>query len=100
MAHKISTRIAQSSFRGGELEVMLSQAFEERTYRLDVSRRVGIGHDHIVEVGCHLFQAFGDFVDNRGEKQTLPTLEPPSCVVRVMDKRAFGKKNVPKNATS
>ena len=33
---------------------MLAQTLEERTHGLDVSRRVGVEDDHIVEVGRHL----------------------------------------------
>ena len=50
--------------RGGELEVMLAQALEEHPHCLDVNRRVGVADDHIVEVGCHLFQALYNLVQN------------------------------------
>ena len=52
---------------------MLSQALEERTYGLDVSRRVGFEDDHIVEIGRHLFQALYDLVDNLDEPPGLST---------------------------
>ena len=42
---------------------MLSQALQERTCCRNVSRRVGIQDDHIVEIGRHLFQALDKFVD-------------------------------------
>ena len=64
---KISIRGAQSGFRGGELEGMHAQALEERTYRLDVSRRVRVEDDQVVEAGHHLFQALHNLVDNLDE---------------------------------
>ena len=47
---------------------MLVQTTKESTHCLDVSRRVGIEDNHIVEVGRHLFQALHNLVYN---------LEPP-----------------------
>ena len=46
---------------------MLAQTLEERTHGLDVSRRVGVEDDHIVEVGRHLFQALYDLLQNLDE---------------------------------
>ena len=67
MAQKISIRGPQEGLRGVELEVMLSQALEERPRCLDVSRRVGVEDDHIVEVGRHLFQALNNLVRHLDE---------------------------------
>ena len=57
MAQKIIIRGPHASLRGGELEVMLAQALEERPHGLGVGRRVAFEDDHIVEVGRHLLQA-------------------------------------------
>ena len=54
----------QASLRRGELEVMLAQAHETRTHCLDVSRRVEVQDDHIVEVGRHMFHTFDSLVDH------------------------------------
>ena len=67
VAQKNSTRGHEAGLRGRELEVVLAQALEERTHGLDVSRRVGVEDDHIVEVSLHLFQALYDLVDNLDE---------------------------------
>ena len=64
MTQKISIRGPEAGLRARELEVMFAQALEEHSHGLDVSRRVGVGDDHIVEVGRHLFQALYDLVDN------------------------------------
>ena len=64
VAQKISIRGPQPGLRAGELEVMLAQAFEERPHCLDVSCWVGPEDYHIVEVGCHLFQALYNLVQN------------------------------------
>ena len=63
MAQKNSVRGAEASLRGGELDVVLAQAFEEGSYRLDAGRRMRVEDDHILEVGRHLCQTFDDFVD-------------------------------------
>ena len=67
IAQKFSIRGPQAGLRGGELEVMLAQALEERLHCLDVSRRVGVENDHIVEVGHHLEQALCNFVNDFDE---------------------------------
>ena len=36
---------------------MLSEAFEEGVNRLDMRYRIGIEHNDIVEVYCHLFKS-------------------------------------------
>ena len=46
---------------------MLTQALEERTHSLEVSHRIGVQDDYIVEVGRHLFQTFYDLLDSRDE---------------------------------
>ena len=55
---EISIRNPQAGLRGGELKVMLAQALEERPHCLDVSRRVGVEDDHIVEVGATCSKPF------------------------------------------
>ena len=63
VAKKINVRGPQAGLRGGKLEVMLAQALEERQHGVDVSHRVVVEDDHIVEVGRHLFQALYNLVD-------------------------------------
>ena len=46
---------------------MLAQALEERPHGLNLSRRVGVEDDHIVEVRRLLFQALDNLVDNLDE---------------------------------
>ena len=76
MAQKISICDSQASLRGGELEALLAQALEERSHSLDVSRRVGVEDDHIVEVGYHQFQALDNLVDNLDEHHSGEALFP------------------------
>ena len=64
MAQKLSIRGLEAGLRGRELEVVLAQELVERVRGLDVSRRIGVEDDHIVEMGCHLFQARYGRVDN------------------------------------
>ena len=44
------------AFGGEELEVVLARALEQRPHCLDMSRRIGVGDDLIVDVGHHLLQ--------------------------------------------
>ena len=67
VAQKTSIRGPRAGLRGGELEGALAQALEERPHCLDVSRRVGVEDEHIVEVGRHLFRALYNLVDNLDE---------------------------------
>ena len=55
------------ALRVGELEVILAKAPQERRHRFDVNHRIGIEHDHVVEVGCHHFQAFYTLIDRFDE---------------------------------
>lgn len=43
---------------------MLVQTLEKRPYRLDVGRRIGIEHDHVVEIRLHLFHRKGRFAED------------------------------------
>ena len=54
-------------FRGGKLESVLSKAFEEGANRPNMRYRVGVEHDDIVEVSCHLCQALDNLIENRYE---------------------------------
>lgn len=51
-------------FTGRELEVVPTQSLAEGMNGLDVSRRVLIEHDHIVNVRCNLFQTLGNLIDD------------------------------------
>ena len=49
------------------LEVMLSKALEEGANRLDMSYRIGIEPNDIVEVCRHLFQVLNHLIDHLHE---------------------------------
>ena len=46
---------------------MIARVPYERIHVLDVSHRVGVGDDHIVDVGRHLFSSLDNIVRNLGE---------------------------------
>ena len=58
---------AQASIRWGEHKAVIARVPYERIHVLDVSHRVGVGDDHIVDVGRHLFSSLDNIVRNLGE---------------------------------
>ena len=70
---------------------MRSKAFEEGANRPNMRYRVGIEHDDIVKVSCHLFQALDHLIDYLDEpprrgaaalRHNEPLIEACGCAER------------------
>ena len=63
----MSVRGARASLRRGGFEVVFAQTSEKGAHYLDVSYRIRVEDDHIIEVSRHLCQTFDDFVNRFDE---------------------------------
>lgn len=55
------------TFRGGELEILIAQSFEEGAYRLNVTRQVRAESDDIAEISRIPLHTLGNLIDHVNE---------------------------------
>lgn len=73
MAQKVRIRDAHTRHREGKPEGMLANPIKEGTYRFEVSRRIRVDNDGVVEFSHHLLQALGSLLAHLDEAAAQST---------------------------